>query len=276
MIFKSTYDDLNDQQLITASLSGNKQALTRLIQNHQNYIYNISLKLFLDPEDAKDATQEVIIKVITHLKTFKGKSQFRTWLYRITFNHFLAMPKQKMESLETYKRSVYIEESSHEFIPEKVIEEVRILCSTAMLMCLNREQRLLYIIGEVFNADHQLGATLFNISPQNYRVRLYRAKKDLFQYVSGRCGLIDSTNPCRCPKKTKILLQKGIVDKATLRFNTSYRNSIKEVIDLKKDDVSDRIQLELAELFRETPFQIKKELDTILNEVVSSALTNHL
>jgi RNA polymerase sigma factor (sigma-70 family) len=47
----------------------------------------------LSPFDAEDVTQEVLIKVITKLSQFKGKSNFRTWLYRITFNHFLKMKK---------------------------------------------------------------------------------------------------------------------------------------------------------------------------------------
>ena len=75
-MFTNNYDHSIDHQLITKSLQGNKTALTQLIKRHQDYIFNISLRLFLDHDDALDATQEVLIKVITNLRTYRGKSQF--------------------------------------------------------------------------------------------------------------------------------------------------------------------------------------------------------
>ncbi|MFY8022134.1 MAG: RNA polymerase sigma factor [Bacteroidia bacterium] len=270
-MFNKKYNPEDDLQLIQESIAGNKASLEKLIKIHQDYIYNISLKLFLDPDDALDATQEVLIKVITSLKTFKGESQFRTWLYRIAFNHFLNTPKRKIELLLESEPSHYAgfsSENEQDAINEEEIEEVRILCSTAMLMCLNREQRLLYIIGEIFGADHHLGADLFNLTPANYRVRLHRTKSDLFNFVSGKCGIINPENPCRCPKKTRFLVDKGIVDKTNFKFNADYTKQINEIVTTQKNEISDTIQLELKGLFMQSPFQVKKELDNLVNEIV--------
>jgi len=270
-MFSEQYNPNLDLELIKESVAGNKASLERLIKIHQDYIYNISLKLFLNPDDALDATQEVLIKVITALRTFKGESQFRTWLYRIAFNHFINAPKQKMELLlegnSTYFTG-FSTDNEKDVISEEEIEEVRILCSTAMLMCLNREQRLLYIIGEIFGADHNLGAELFDITPANYRVKLHRAKSDLLSFVSGKCGIINPDNPCRCPKKARVLIEKGIVDKNDLKFNSDYSKRINQIVITQKNDISDKIQLELRGLFKDSPFQIKKELDSLVNEIV--------
>lgn len=270
-MFSNKYDHTLDNQLVTKSLEGDKAALTQLIKRHQDYIFNISLRLFLDHNDALDATQEVLIKVITNLKTYQGKSQFRTWLYRIAFNHFLNAPKQKMEKILMNQQQM----SKHqkvttqvEEIDEVVIEEVRILCSTAMLMCLTREQRLLYVIGDVFGADHKLGAQLFDISPGNYRIKLHRAKADLLSYVSGRCGLVDANNPCRCPKKTRQFIQEGIVDKNDLRFNTDFTHKISQVVTHQVEEVCDEVQLHLKELFQDNPFQVKAQIDKLLNNLI--------
>jgi RNA polymerase sigma factor (sigma-70 family) len=270
-MFSEKYNSNFDLQLIKESIAGNKGSLERLIKIHQDYIYNISLKLFLNPDDALDATQEVLIKVITALKTFKGESQFRTWLYRIAFNHFLSTPKRKIEILletEPTHFSGFSTDNEKDAISEAEIEEVRILCSTAMLMCLNREQRLLYIIGEIFGADHNLGAELFDLTPANYRVKLHRAKSDLLNFVSGKCGIINPKNPCRCPKKTRVLIDKGIVDKKDLKFNSDYSQRINEIVITQKNDISDKIQLKLMGLFKDSPFQIKAELDSLVNEIV--------
>lgn len=159
-------------------------------------------------------------------------------------------------------------ENYEDNIEENEIEEVRILCSTAMLMCLNREQRLLYIIGEIFGADHTIGARLFETTPANYRVKLHRAKADLLMFVRGKCGLINPENPCRCPKKTRMLIEQKIVDKNNLRFNSLFVNKVSDIVEHKRDELCDHIQLKLQNLFRDNPFQIKHELDDLIENVV--------
>ena len=269
MTSKSNRDQ--DFELIAEAVSGNKKSLETLIRGHQDYIYNISLRFFLNPDDALDATQEILIKIITSLKTFKYKSAFKTWVYRISLNHFLKAPKTQTERLlneNPTRYSGFAENDETDSFSEEEVEEVRILCSTAMLMCLNREQRLLYILGEVFNIDHNLGAELFNVSKANYRVKLHRTRTDLLNYVSGKCGIINPKNPCRCPKKTRTFISEGIVDRDCLRFNADYSQSIGDIVDTKMDELSDKIQLELRDLFQKSPFQVKQEIDEILNTIL--------
>ena len=260
----------NDLVLIQEALQGNKKSLEKLIKIHQDFIYNISLRLYLHPDDALDATQEVLIKVITHLKTFRAKSQFRTWLYRIVMNHFLNAPKRKWEQQFESSASALAHMASEEVeISEREIEEVRIMCSTAMFMCLNRELRLIYIIGEVFGADHNLGAKLFETTPANFRVKLHRAKTDLLNYVSGKCGIVNPLNPCRCPKKTRVMVQAGMVDKGNLRFNTNFTDKVSDWIAENREMVSDQVQLKMKELFADSPYQIRKELDELVGQIVT-------
>lgn len=270
-VFGGQHDKQLDHLLIKEAIAGNKKSLNQLVKIHQNYVYNISLKLFLNPDDALDATQEVLIKAITGLQTFRGESEFRTWLYRIAFNHFLNRPKQNIELLlENHPKHFAGFSDQHETttLDEAEIEEVRLLCSTAMLMCLNREQRLLYIVGEIFEADHLLGAELFNLTPVNFRVKLHRAKSDLLNFVSGKCGIINPLNPCRCPKKARLLIDKGLVEKENFKFNSNYLQKINEIVGSRKNEISDKIQLELKELFKNSPFQIKTRLEDLINSIV--------
>lgn len=252
---------VEDPVVLRGALNGDQKQVELLLKQHQDFIYNIALRLYLNPDDALDATQEVLIKVFTKLKTFQGNSQFRTWLYRIVVNHFLNSPKKKFESIQ------YVEPTYEETVPEfseDEVEEVRILCATAMLMCLSREQRLIYIIGEIFQANHKLGAELFSTTPANYRVKLHRAREDLKTYVSGKCGLVDEKNPCRCPKKTRQMVKLGFVDKNNLRFLTSYTSKVQDIVKEKRTSVRSQIEMRMKDLFQDSPYQIREELDRIL------------
>ncbi len=73
-----------------------------LITRHHAWIYNILLRVLYDPHEAEDITQEVLIKIVTKLGSFKGGSRFRTWLYRIAINHALSVKKGRTESMVSY------------------------------------------------------------------------------------------------------------------------------------------------------------------------------
>ena len=62
------------------------------------FIYNVAWKMVHNPDDAWDLMQEVLVKVITKLSQFRGKSAFRTWLYRIVFTEFLQAKRRKGEA----------------------------------------------------------------------------------------------------------------------------------------------------------------------------------
>ncbi|MGK0314150.1 MAG: RNA polymerase sigma factor (sigma-70 family), partial [Saprospiraceae bacterium] len=83
------YSEKDNLLLVERVLEGDSKALDELVDIHQAFIYNVAWKMTHSNEDALDLTQEVLIKVITKLSTFKKKSAFRTWLYRIVFNEFL-------------------------------------------------------------------------------------------------------------------------------------------------------------------------------------------
>jgi DNA-directed RNA polymerase specialized sigma24 family protein len=75
--------DAEDVDFVRLVQSGSKEALELVIGRHQRWIYNVALRMLCHMQDAEGATQEILIKVITKLSTFRGQSQFRTWLSRL-------------------------------------------------------------------------------------------------------------------------------------------------------------------------------------------------
>ena len=68
------------ETLVRRANTGDQESLEKIVLAIKDYVYNLSLKMLLFPEDAKDATQEILVKVITHLSTFNHKSKFSTWV----------------------------------------------------------------------------------------------------------------------------------------------------------------------------------------------------
>ena len=66
--------------LVDCALSGDTKALEELLVSVQDMIYNLSLRMLGNPCDAEDASQEIFIRIITRLSTFKKESAFSTWV----------------------------------------------------------------------------------------------------------------------------------------------------------------------------------------------------
>lgn len=103
---RAQLEQFKDNQLIDITLTGNNQAFEELVKRHQRQIYGLALKMLRNPEDAMDVAQEVFMKAYEVLGTFKKKSSFHTWLYRIAvnfcINHLRRDKSQHHVQLETY------------------------------------------------------------------------------------------------------------------------------------------------------------------------------
>ncbi len=273
--------DITDQALVESAVAGDKKSLEQLVKRHQAWIYNIALKMVWDPADAEDVTQETLIKIITKLSTFRGESSFRTWSYRIAANHVINMKKRKMEfqyiSFEKYGDAILNspdldlpEQSSVPVDVSLLIEETKIGCMNAMLLCLDREQRLIFILGGMFNVNDEIGSEILEISKVNFRQKLSRARKQLANFMSNKCGLMNKDNPCHCAKKTKLMMNAGHVDPENLLFSKNYVYTIEKLVPEKIEEFNDLMETRSSKLFREHPFQESPDFVKSLNKILES------
>ena len=256
--------DSVDRSLAAEARNGKREALEALIVRHQRWIYNIVLRMVCLPQDAEDATQEILIKLVTRLSTFEGRSSFRTWLYRLVINHVLNMKRGRAEAAEwTFRKygdglnSAPDEDlPDPRFIPadlKMLVDEARIGCTSGMLLCLDREQRLTYILGEIFGVSDSVGGELLDISRDNFRQKLSRARRDLHNFMQNQCGLINKSNPCRCAKKTQAFMRAGYIDPANLLFAKEHVTRVREVAGQRHEDI-DSLDAAYAEIHRDHPF----------------------
>jgi RNA polymerase sigma factor (sigma-70 family) len=281
----SNYSEEENLTLVDSVLDGNSKALDKLVEIHQAFIYNVAWKMTHSNEDALDLTQEVLIKVVTKLSTFKRNSAFRTWLYRIVFNEFLQSKRKANEeafpSFEAHDQQLNAVPDP-ELTPEEELElkdytqEVKFRCTSAMLICLDREQRLIYLLGDSFGIDHNLGAEIFAISKQNFRVKLSRARKELHNYMEYRCGLIKKSNPCRCTKKAKSALKMGVLNENNLILKPSYTKKIGDFVLENQDAMREAIDQKYVEIFRAHPGKSEFDAETVITKIINDKTIKNL
>lgn len=189
-------NDGSDAELVEQAQHGDRAALEKLVLRHQAWIYNIAIRMVFRPQDAEEVTQEVLVKVITKLSTFKGESKFRIWLYRIAANHVLNMKRRTAETTVTtfadYGAAIVgtpdLELPDRTSVPVDLpvlVEEAKNGCTMGMLLCLDRKQRLIFTLGEILGATDAVGAEVLEMTPENFRQCLARARRsrDDFQRV---------------------------------------------------------------------------------------------
>ncbi len=282
--FSIHYPDHVDSELIRFAVNGDKKALQQLIMRHELFVYNLALKMTRNRDDAHDLTQEAFIKAITSLSKFEGKSRFRTWLYRITVNHFLNTRKRRTEYLITDFESYFdgidkmpnseLNGAEEESLRD-AIEELRIWCTAGRLMCLDRDQRIIYILGEMFKVDHHLGADIMGISPGNFRIKLLRARTDLHNWMNKKCGLVNPANSCRCSKKTRAYIEKGAVDPSNLQFNRDFTQRVFQISERESLHVEHAIEDISSRVFASHPMQ-QPVKSVLVEELVDNTLINQI
>jgi RNA polymerase sigma factor (sigma-70 family) len=238
MIDTSNETDLVD--LVERSRRGDRLALEALVRAIADRVYNLAIRMLSDPADAADASQEILIRVVTNLGAFRGEAAFSTWVYRVAANHLLTMRQRRFEQMnvtfamvdEHLDRCLTMfdrDPAGYETRDPVLIEEAKIQCTEAMLLALDREERITYVLGEILELPSEQGAAILDIRPQAFRKRLSRARSRVEGFMAAKCGLTNPGNPCRCHKQVAPAVELGVLDADRLRFATHARRTARTI-----------------------------------------------
>lgn len=209
---------------------GDKVALERLLAAVQDDVHRLALRMTGGPDDALDATQEILVRVMTRLSTFRGEATFRTWVHRVAVNHLLDRKRSAVERLELSFGAfaddlldglTLVEPNAGPEL-DVLAREVKHGCTLALLTCLDRQLRVVYVLGEVFGVSSSDGAWICDTTETAYRKRLSRARALVRGFVADHCGLVaPATARCHCRKRVPAALARGRVDAATAEHSTA-------------------------------------------------------
>lgn len=258
-IFENEHRDMTDDKhpsleaLVRRANDGDRDALEEVVRAVQDEVFHLAVRMLGSVDDARDATQEILVRVATKLGSFRGESSFETWVYRVATNALLNTSKSlrrkdsHFDELGTALDAAVA--SAGEGAPElaAMLDEAKQVCTQGMLLCLDRPHRAAYILGEILEIAGDEAAAVLEITAAAFRKRLSRARADMEAFAASRCGIANPANACRCRKLLPLAVQIGLVDPAKPELT---RLPIAQ---------PDRLDLEIeqlrtaAELFRSLP-----------------------
>jgi RNA polymerase sigma-70 factor (ECF subfamily) len=175
----------DDHRLIAECLQGRTAAFGELVCRYQDRLFNTVYRLVDNAEDAQDVVQEAFLNAYQSLDTFKGDSQFYTWLYRIAFNTAISLKrKQKAAvSMHTVKEDGgdvepvdASEFSQPEHAMQRAEQESRV---QRALSRLSAEHRAVLIMKDMEGQKYETMAEILEVPIGTIRSRLHRARMEL-------------------------------------------------------------------------------------------------
>ncbi len=214
--------ETDEAALVARAVAGDRAALSEVIAQLQDPLYRLALRMTGRPADAEDAVQEILIRVVTRLSTWRGEAALRTWAYRVGANYLISQhrrsaPEREQLGLDEFGANLLDGLATEDYRgPEATLlaEEVRLSCTQAVLQCLSRDERIAFVLGDVFGLSVAEAAWVLDISPAAYQKRWERAKQRLGAFLRSSCGLANPAAPCRCARRVTRASELGRIDPA--------------------------------------------------------------
>ena len=249
--------DLDLDGLARQAAEGDREALSALVRALQHPMYRLALRFLGHPQDAEDAAQEILIRIVTHLGSFQGRSKFTTWAYTVATRSLLRTKKRFVESAVQGPEefAAFLDAGIADADPtieeveyRQLCDEVRISCTYGMLLCLPRPQRAAYLLADVIGVSDVEGAAILDCGREAFRQRVSRARRTIRYVIDNRCGLVDPDNPCRCGRQITSSEEAGILRRGDLPLAAHPREQVRVWIEPVAKQLDDVVAI--GELYR--------------------------
>ena len=176
----------DDQQLIRRTLDGQKEAFGQLIQKYQDRLYNSMVQILRNESEAEDVVQDAFVLAFTKLASFKGKSAFFTWLYRIAYNVAITRMRRRKPnvSIDGKEESARLDFPDTGPAPEDRLEQQEQAKQlNKALGRLSPDHRAILILRELEELDYDAISEVLDLPIGTVRSRLHRARGHLREHL---------------------------------------------------------------------------------------------
>ncbi|MEI8384745.1 MAG: RNA polymerase sigma factor RpoE [Nitrosomonadaceae bacterium] len=174
-----------DFDLVKRAQKGDRHTFDMLVVRHQRKIAHVISRYIKSSQDVEDVSQETFIKAYRGIASFRGESQFSTWLHRIAVNtamHFLSARRSRIPNYEPMvtedAEEMTIPETVEDEDPERILANQQIAESIAeTLNKLPEELRTAITLREVDGLSYEEIAQVMNCPVGTVRSRIFRARE---------------------------------------------------------------------------------------------------
>ncbi|WP_420603180.1 RNA polymerase sigma factor [Flagellimonas sp.] len=180
-----------DSDYLQKVLDGDIQSFSYFIKNYQNGAYGIAMSIVKSNDKAQDVVQESFVQAYNSLSSFKMKSKFSTWLYRIVVNKSLRfLEKEKKYVAEVAPSNAMIEDNAsyNEALKSLKNEELKLLVKAILDKLPPKEALVLQLFYlNDFKIDEVTSIT--NFTRANVKVLLHRGRERFYNVLKNNYNI---------------------------------------------------------------------------------------
>ncbi len=180
-----------DPQDIRKSREGDATAFREIVRTTQSYVFALTFRLLRDEEDAKDAVQEVYVRVWKNIGSYDERRVFTTWLYRIATNHCLDRLRHRRLQNSVFDRAGGEDAASVADAGEPgALTANRDLAEkiSSLVSGLSPKQELVFILRDLQDLSVEEVCAVTGMSRGSVRVHLHHARKTIREKMASLYG----------------------------------------------------------------------------------------
>ena len=198
----------HESRLVERARGGDEDAFTELVEPFRKPLFSYIYRMVTNPHDAEDLTQDVLVRTLEAIRSYRGDARFKTWLFGIAthacMDHLRSRKRWRVEAQligqqETEADPELLEEVSRILSRPDFIFEIRehiSFCFSCISRALEPEEQAALMLREVLGFSNQEAARMIGISEPVFRHRLSAARLKMTQSYEGLCQLINKTGAC--------------------------------------------------------------------------------
>lgn len=184
----------DERRLIDETLQGRTEAFGELVARYQNALYNSILRVLSHPDDSLEVLQETFLHAYQALGSFKGDSEFYTWLYRIAFNQAISLKRRQRKfrgmirfPMTGEEGPEFADRSQHPSPTASLEREENDRALQQAMAKLSTEHRIILTLKDIEDLRYEQIAEILDIAVGTVRSRLHRARAELRQLLTPEC-----------------------------------------------------------------------------------------
>jgi len=186
-------EPLSDEEVVRRVLDGETALFELIMRRYNQRLYRVARAILRDDSEAEDVMQDAYVRAYGHLSQFAGRSQFATWLTRIAIHEALARVQRRKKTDQLGANKWNDGEGEMNIAATALNPEEQLSASElgraleSAILSIPEQYRLVLMMRDVEQLSTSETATALDLSEENVKVRLHRARaivrKNLFAQV---------------------------------------------------------------------------------------------